>query len=234
MVSQKRIVKGSDVIPLLGSEQIAYSCPECGAKLTSTLAATGFDRQCPRCCFLFGFASDIQKTYADANMQSSMDKMLQHAEQLGQGVAEQSQPKEEVPLTDEEWMREYRGAKKWNLLWVLGWPLLVLTHFVKLDPPHFVGASAGEVMLAVIVWEIIILWCVAADAKRRRLRPHLFPVPKSRFLLSCPKCGELTPRGGRPLFQIVCSVLLFPFGLLTLLAGRDPTVCKACGFRWQV
>jgi len=50
--------------------------------------------------------------------------------------------------------------------------------------------------------------------------------------LSCPKCDTLTRRGGRPAWQIIVSVLLFPIGLLALLAARNPTVCEKCGYRW--
>ncbi len=50
--------------------------------------------------------------------------------------------------------------------------------------------------------------------------------------LSCPKCDALTRRGGRPAWQIIVSVLLFPIGLLALLAARNPTVCEKCGYRW--
>jgi hypothetical protein len=51
--------------------------------------------------------------------------------------------------------------------------------------------------------------------------------------ISCPKCEHLSTLGLRPLIQIVCSIFLFPFGLLTLLAGRNPTVCGKCGHRWM-
>jgi hypothetical protein len=51
--------------------------------------------------------------------------------------------------------------------------------------------------------------------------------------LSCPKCDALTRRGGRPAWQIVVAILLFPIGLLALLAGRKPTVCEKCGYRWM-
>jgi len=52
--------------------------------------------------------------------------------------------------------------------------------------------------------------------------------------LSCPKCDTLTRRGGRPAWQIIVSILLFPIGLLALLAARKPTVCAHCGYRWMV
>ena len=71
-----------------------------------------------------------------------------------------------------------------------------------------------------------------------RIFQKMYPVPKQNIVaassLSCPKCNELTPRGSRPVYQLICSICLFPFGLLTLLAGRNPTVCRSCGFRWQV
>lgn len=55
---------------------------------------------------------------------------------------------------------------------------------------------------------------------------------RSGIDLSCPKCETLTRRGGRPAWQIIVSVLLFPIGLLALLAARNPTVCDKCGYRW--
>lgn len=57
--------------------------------------------------------------------------------------------------------------------------------------------------------------------------------PSPPLMLSCPKCESLTRRGKRPAWQILLSILLFPFGLLTLLAGRNPTRCDKCGFHWQ-
>jgi len=50
--------------------------------------------------------------------------------------------------------------------------------------------------------------------------------------LSCPKCDALTRRGGRPAWQILVSIFLFPIGLLALLGARNPTVCEKCGYRW--
>jgi len=51
--------------------------------------------------------------------------------------------------------------------------------------------------------------------------------------LSCPKCGTLTERGARPGWQILLSIIFFPLGLLSLLAGRNPTECHKCNFRWM-
>ena len=50
--------------------------------------------------------------------------------------------------------------------------------------------------------------------------------------LSCPKCDALTRRGGRPAWQILVSIFLFPIGLFALLGSRNPTVCEKCGYRW--
>jgi hypothetical protein len=51
--------------------------------------------------------------------------------------------------------------------------------------------------------------------------------------LSCPKCSELTKKGGYNVWQIVVSICFFPVGLLSLLAGRKPTVCQKCGHAWN-
>ena len=51
--------------------------------------------------------------------------------------------------------------------------------------------------------------------------------------LSCPKCGAKTQRGGFAVWQFLVSIFLFPLGLLSLLAGKEATVCPKCGFRWQ-
>jgi hypothetical protein len=48
-------------------------------------------------------------------------------------------------------------------------------------------------------------------------------------LISCPKCGELAQRGGYAGWQIAVSICFFPFGLLSLLSGRKPSVCSNCG-----
>lgn len=53
------------------------------------------------------------------------------------------------------------------------------------------------------------------------------------YQLSCPRCDHLCKVGARPLPQIVCAVLLFPFGMLGFLAGRRPTGCENCGHRWM-
>jgi hypothetical protein len=51
--------------------------------------------------------------------------------------------------------------------------------------------------------------------------------------LSCPKCSELTNRGGFKPWQIIVAVCFFPIGLLALLADRNPTKCLKCGTAWQ-
>lgn len=51
--------------------------------------------------------------------------------------------------------------------------------------------------------------------------------------LSCPKCSELTKRGGYNVWQIIVSICFFPVGLLSLLADRKPTVCQKCGHAWN-
>jgi hypothetical protein len=52
-------------------------------------------------------------------------------------------------------------------------------------------------------------------------------------ILTCPKCNNYVNRGGFAVWQIVFSILFFPLGLLTLLAGRKPTRCRDCGHIWQ-
>jgi len=47
--------------------------------------------------------------------------------------------------------------------------------------------------------------------------------------ISCPKCSKLTAQGGFAVWQILVSICFFPLGLLSLLAGRKPTVCAFCG-----
>ena len=51
--------------------------------------------------------------------------------------------------------------------------------------------------------------------------------------ISCPKCGELTNKGGYKAWQIIVAVCFFPLGLLALLADRNPTTCQKCGHSWQ-
>ncbi len=53
------------------------------------------------------------------------------------------------------------------------------------------------------------------------------------MIVSCPRCSAPTSRSGFPAWTIIVSILFFPFGLLTLLAGRKPTVCRSCGLAWQ-
>lgn len=55
-----------------------------------------------------------------------------------------------------------------------------------------------------------------------------------QYFLSCPKCGELTQKGSYFTWQIIVAILLFPIGLLALLADKKVTVCKKCGHTWQV
>lgn len=52
-------------------------------------------------------------------------------------------------------------------------------------------------------------------------------------MLTCPKCGNQAERGGFAAWQWVVSICFFPIGLLSLMAGRKPTVCPSCGFSWQ-
>ena len=52
-------------------------------------------------------------------------------------------------------------------------------------------------------------------------------------LITCPKCNTTTPRAGFPGWAILLSIVLFPIGLLVLLAGRKPTHCAKCGNYFQ-
>ncbi|PCJ65006.1 MAG: hypothetical protein COA58_12105 [Bacteroidetes bacterium] len=51
--------------------------------------------------------------------------------------------------------------------------------------------------------------------------------------LTCPKCNELTKRGGFKAWQIAVAICFFPLGLLALLADRNPTKCQKCEHTWQ-
>jgi hypothetical protein len=47
-------------------------------------------------------------------------------------------------------------------------------------------------------------------------------------LVHCPKCGELVKQEGFEVWQYIVSICLYPIGLLSLLAGRKPSVCYKC------
>ena len=51
--------------------------------------------------------------------------------------------------------------------------------------------------------------------------------------ISCPKCGNLCNQGGYKNWQILIAIFGFPWGLLALLAEKNPTECINCGFIWQ-
>ena len=51
--------------------------------------------------------------------------------------------------------------------------------------------------------------------------------------ISCHKCSNLAYRGKYATWQIVLSVVLFPIGLLSLLAGRGTNECRECGYIWN-
>ena len=51
----------------------------------------------------------------------------------------------------------------------------------------------------------------------------------SKLGVECPHCRGRTPRAGFPIWAIVVSILFFPWGLLALVLGRQPTQCKHCG-----
>lgn len=47
--------------------------------------------------------------------------------------------------------------------------------------------------------------------------------------ITCPRCQKSAIRGGFPIWVILCCIVLFPVGLLTLLVGRKPNHCHHCG-----
>lgn len=49
----------------------------------------------------------------------------------------------------------------------------------------------------------------------------------------CPKCKELTKKGGYKAWQIIVSICFFPFGLIALDADGKATTCDKCGYTWQ-
>ena len=51
--------------------------------------------------------------------------------------------------------------------------------------------------------------------------------------ISCPKCESLGKTGGFHTWQILVSICLFPLGLLSLLAEKEPNKCHACGHAWR-
>lgn len=51
--------------------------------------------------------------------------------------------------------------------------------------------------------------------------------------ISCPKCNALAEQGGYAAWQWIVSICFFPLGLLSLLAGRQPSTCKSCGYAWK-
>lgn len=61
----------------------------------------------------------------------------------------------------------------------------------------------------------------------------LEPPERRMSQVSCPKCSTLVKQGGFPAWQIIIAILFFPLGMLALLAGRKPTTCSNCGFRFQ-
>jgi hypothetical protein len=52
-------------------------------------------------------------------------------------------------------------------------------------------------------------------------------------VVSCPKCNKIVISAGFPTWAIIVSICFFPFGLLALLAGREPTRCPFCGMIWR-
>ena len=48
-------------------------------------------------------------------------------------------------------------------------------------------------------------------------------------IVTCPKCTNNVQRGSYPIWVIIVAIIFFPIGLLALLAGRQASVCAACG-----
>jgi hypothetical protein len=48
------------------------------------------------------------------------------------------------------------------------------------------------------------------------------------------KCNQLTPAGGYKAWQIIVAVCFFPIGLIALDLDKKVTICKHCGYRFQV
>ena len=46
----------------------------------------------------------------------------------------------------------------------------------------------------------------------------------------CPRCKELTKKGGYKAWQIIVSICFFPFGLIALDADGKATTCEKCGY----
>lgn len=82
----------------------------------------------------------------------------------------------------------------------------------------FMGLGTLELIILIGIVALIVLAV-------RNHRPQV---------VSCVKCSTLTTRGGYSAVQILCCVLLFPIGLLSLLGGRKSTVCTKCGNTWIV
>lgn len=51
--------------------------------------------------------------------------------------------------------------------------------------------------------------------------------------ISCPKCNSQVEQGGYAAWQWAVSICFFPIGLLSLLAGRQPSTCLSCGYAWK-
>lgn len=51
--------------------------------------------------------------------------------------------------------------------------------------------------------------------------------------ISCPKCSAMAVQGGYDTWQLIVAICFFPVGLLSLLAGRKPTICGSCGHTFQ-
>ena len=82
------------------------------------------------------------------------------------------------------------------------------------------GASILSFLPLIVIIGIVVL--ILRLVKNRNI-PHI----------SCPKCGNLCEQGGYKKWQILVAVFGFPWGLLALLAGKNPTQCINCGFTWQ-
>jgi hypothetical protein len=128
-------------------------------------------------------------------------------------AAQTLEPTETTTPATQPWSFEPPG---WLIVMLLASPLLFVGVFsaIKGDEERTLIGFGSFGAISLLVW-LHELWGRSKGVE-----------------LSCPKCDALTRRGGRPAWQILVSIFLFPIGLLALLGSRNPTVCEKCGYRW--
>jgi hypothetical protein len=76
---------------------------------------------------------------------------------------------------------------------------------------------------------VVAFWCLWQGIKEyRKVKAEEEKEGTYRGTISCPFCGSQTKRGGFALWQYLMSIFFFPLGMLSLLAGRQPSLCKSC------